>query len=142
MLKKAMELLYLQYNQCMEVVKDDVYYRHYAEEKIRHSLQVAGAGNYLLRHIDWLKNKPAEYIEMVKTAILLHDVCRFAEIVKLYHGIEDYDHGIAAYEFLEHTPLFDDIRIRLPIKHHGHLIKELYADVEYQDLPEAFNPLL
>ncbi|MBR1825106.1 MAG: HD domain-containing protein [Alphaproteobacteria bacterium] len=136
MLKSAMELLYLQYRQCMEVVKNDKFYSYYAEEKIRHSLQVAGAGNYLVRHIEWLKNKSAEYVEMVCTAVLLHDVCRFSEIVKLYHNVSQYDHGVAAYEFLRHTPLFDDIRIRLPIKHHGHLIEALYADSEYQSLSD------
>lgn len=136
MIQKAMELLYLQYYQCMEVVHSDKFYSSYAEEKIRHSLQVAGAGNYLLRHIDRFKNKSPEYIEMVRTAVLLHDVCRFTEISKLFKGIKQYDHGVAAYEFLERTPLFDDIRIRLPIKHHGHLIQDLYDDDEYQNLPD------
>lgn len=136
MLQKAMELLYLQYHQCMEVVQSNAHYSYYAEEKIRHSLQVAGAGNYLIQHIEWPKNKPAEYIEMVKTAVLLHDVCRFSEIAKSYQGIKEYDHGVAAAEFLAHTPLFSDIRICLPIKHHGHLIQDLYADTEYQNLPE------
>ena len=136
MLKQAMELLYLQYNQCAEAVKDNAHYCYYAEEKIKHSLQVAGAGNYLLRHIEWFKNKPAEYIEMVQTAILLHDVCRFSEIAALYQGVKRYDHGVAAYEFLRYAPLFNDIRIRLPIKHHGHLIRDLYADAEYQSLSE------
>ncbi len=136
MLKLATELLYLQYNQCMEVVKDDSFYSYYAEEKIRHSMQVAGAGNYLLRHIEWFKDKSEEYLEMVRTAILLHDVCRFSEIAALYHGIKQYDHGIAAYELLQNTPLFEDIRICLPIKHHGHLIEDFYADAEYQNLPD------
>ena len=131
MLKHAMELLYLQYRQCIEVVGNDKFYRYYADEKIRHSLQVAGAGNYLVRHIERFKNKSEEYIQMVRTAILLHDVCRFTEIAKDYHGIKQYDHGVAAHNFLDYTPLFDDIRIRLPIKHHGHLIQELYKDEEY-----------
>ena len=135
MLKSATELLYLQYNQCLEVVGNDKFYAYYAEEKIRHSLQVAGAGNYLVRHIEWLKDKPEKYIEMIRTAVLLHDVCRFTEISRLYRGEKKYDHGVAAYEFLGRTPLFDDIRIRLPIKHHGHFIEQLYTDAEYQNLP-------
>ena len=134
MLKQAMKLLYLQYEDCMEKVRDDAYYSHYAQEKIRHSLQVAGAGNYLLKHILWFQDKTPEYLEMVRTAVLLHDVCRFSEISKKYQKFGKYDHGAAAYEFLWHTPLFDDIRIRLPIKHHGHLIDALYDDAEYQSL--------
>lgn len=139
MLQKAMDLLYLQYYQCMEVVHNDNYHSYYALEKIRHSLQVAGAGNYLLKHIEWFENKSAEYIEMVRTAVLLHDVCRFSEIAKSCRGVQKYDHGVSAYEFLKHTPLFDDIRIRLPIKHHGHLIQELYADTEFQNLAESLR---
>ena len=124
----------------MEVVKEDASHRYYAEEKIRHSLQVAGAGNYIIRHVSWLKNKSDDYIEMVKTAVLLHDVCRFPEIAKDAKGYkEKYDHGMAAYEFLNHTSLFDDIRIRLPIKHHGHLIEELYGDEEYQNLDDELR---
>ena len=139
MLKLATNLLYLQYNQCMEVVGDNTFYSYYAEEKIRHSLQVAGAGNYLLRHIEWFKDKSTEYLEMVRTAILLHDVCRFSEIAALYRGVKQYDHGVAAHELLQYTPLFDDIRIRLPIKHHGHLIEDFYADAEYQNLSDELK---
>lgn len=139
MIKQAMKLLYSQYNTCMDVVKNDKFYSYYAEEKIRHSLQVAGAGNYLVRHIKWLENKPTEYVEMVRTAVLLHDVCRFSEIADRFRGACKYDHGVAAYEFLRYTPLFNDIRIRLPIKHHGHVIEELYADVEYQNLGGALQ---
>ena len=140
MLKQATNLLYTQYNNCRDTVGEDKFHCYYAEEKIRHSLQVAGAGNYLIRHIDWLKDKSDEYIEMVKTAVLLHDVCRFSEIAKDFKGIkEKYDHGVAAYEFLNHTSLFDDIRIILPIKHHGHLIGDLYADKEFQNLDDELR---
>lgn len=134
MIEQAMKLLYLQYDSCMEVVKNDKFYSYYAEEKIKHSLQVAGAGNYLVRHVEWLADKPAEYVEMVRTAVLLHDVCRFSEIAEKFRGVHQYDHGVAAYEFLRYVPPFNDIRIRLPIKHHGHIIEDLYADAEYQSL--------
>lgn len=136
MLKYAFDLLKLQYEQCLAVVNGNEYYSKYAKEKWRHSLQVAGAGNYLVKRIEWLQERPQSYREMVKSAVFLHDVCRFAEIEHLYHGIKGYDHGVGAYEFLKHTPLFDDIRIRLPIKHHGHLISELYADEEYRNITD------
>lgn len=139
MLKQAMKLLYLQYEDCMNIVKNDSFYSYYAEEKIRHSLQVAGAGNYLLGHIKWFQDKSAEYIEMVRCAVLLHDVCRFSEISKKFRALGKYDHGVAAHEFLWHTPMFDDIRIRLPIKHHGHEISALYEDAEYQNLDASLQ---
>lgn len=134
MLEKAYELLREQYHACCDIVNNDGYCLHFAQEKWRHSMQVAGAGNYLVRHVEALKDKSGEYIELVRTAVLLHDVCRFAEIVHLYHGEKGYDHGVAGGELLKNMPRFMDIRIWLPIKHHGHMIEELYADDEYQNI--------
>ena len=136
MLQKAWQLLELQFNECFDIVKNDDFYRGYALEKQRHSKQVAGAGNYIIPKIEWLKNKPAEYIEMVRTAVLLHDVCRFTEIAFAYTGKGKYDHGVGASELLKHTPLFSDIRIWLPIKHHGHRIEDLYNDVVYRKIAD------
>lgn len=134
MLKEAYRLLREQYEACCQVVAHDEFCLHFAQEKWRHSMQVAGAGNYLVRHIEALKDKSGEYIELVRTAVLLHDVCRFAEIVHLYHGEKGYDHGVAGGELLKNMPRFMDIRIGLPIKHHGHMIEELYADDEYKNI--------
>ena len=136
MLEKAWQLLELQFNECFEIVKNDEFYRGYVLEKQRHSKQVAGAGNYIIPKIEWLKSKPAEYIEMVRTAVLLHDVCRFSEIAYRYKNEGKYDHGVAASELLKHTPLFGDIRIWLPIKHHGHCIEDLYNDEVYQNIAD------
>lgn len=137
MLKEAWQLLELQFNQCYEVVKSDEFYRGYALEKQRHSKQVAGAGNYIIPKIEWLKNKSDDYVEMVRSAVLLHDVCRFTEIEHKFGGKPKYDHGIGASELLRHTPMFNDIRIWLPIKHHGHLIESLYNDNVYQNIADA-----
>ncbi|MCQ2735040.1 MAG: HD domain-containing protein [Alphaproteobacteria bacterium] len=136
MLKEAYELLKEQYNACRQIVARDEYYLHFAKEKWRHSLQVMGAGNYLVRHIESLQNQSSDYIELVKTAVLLHDVCRFSEIVHLHHGVKGYNHGVAGSELLKNMPRFMDIRIWLPIKHHGHMIEDLYADKEYQSIKD------
>ena len=71
MLTKAYDLLEKQYQKCLNIVQSDAFFTAYADEKKRHSLQVAGAGNYLIKHINWLQNKPADFIELVKTAVLL-----------------------------------------------------------------------
>lgn len=139
MFEYAKRLLKLQYEQCLQVVSGDEFYTLYTREKWRHSMQVAGAGNYLLKRISFLQDKTEEYKNLIKSAVLLHDICRFAEIEHMFHGNQNYDHGVEAYDFLRHTPLFDDIRIRLPIKHHGHLIDDLYADEEYKNLPSALR---
>lgn len=132
MLNEAYNLLENKYLKCFHFVKSDAFYSSFANEKKRHSFQVAGAGNYLVRHIEWLKNKSPEYIELVKTAIFLHDICRFDEIEKRFLHEKAYDHGIEGCNFLRQTSLFNDIRIWLPIKHHNHIIKDLYDDNEYQ----------
>ena len=134
MLEEAYKLLKNQYETCLEAVSDYPYCVGFAKEKWRHSMQVAGAGNYLVRHIAWLENRPAAFIELVKTAVLLHDVCRFAEIVHLYRGDKGYDHGEAGGEMLKNILPYTDIRIWLPIKHHGHMIEDLYNDPAYKNI--------
>lgn len=136
MLQEAWQLLELHFNECFDIVKDNDFYRGYALEKWRHSKQVAGAGNYIIPKIDWLKDRGASYVEMVRSAVLLHDVCRFTEIAYRFNNKGEYDHGIGASEFLKHTPMFNDIRIWLPIKHHGHRIEDLYNDEVYQNIDD------
>lgn len=137
MLQEAYILLKNQFDKCLNIVSDNARYTAFAKEKWRHSMQVAGAGNYLVRHIAWLENKPAAFIELVKTAVLLHDVCRFAEIVHLYHGDKGYDHGAAGGELLKNMLPYTDIRIWLPIKHHGHMIADLYNDPVYKSITDV-----
>ncbi|MBR1600485.1 MAG: HD domain-containing protein [Alphaproteobacteria bacterium] len=136
MLKKAWQLLELHFNECYEIVKNDEFYRGYASEKWRHSKQVAGAGNYIIPKIEWLQKKSNNYVEMVKTAVLLHDVCRFTEIEHSFNKKGKYDHGVGASILLRHTPMFNDIRIWLPIKHHGHRIEDLYNDEVYENIED------
>ena len=54
-----------------EIVKNSHYHKSFANEKIRHSLQVAGVGNGILRNEEYFKDKSYEFIEISKTAILL-----------------------------------------------------------------------
>ena len=131
MLKQAYDLLVSEYQQCRRIVAENEHLLLYANEKDRHSLQVAGAGNYLLCHINEFKSASAEKLNIVKTAILLHDIGRFAEIEHLLNNQHGYDHGVQGAEFLQKIPLFNNIKIWLPIKHHGHLIEDLYQDELY-----------
>ncbi len=136
MLNQALELLKEQYRQNLGAVTGNDFLEYYFNEKRRHSMQVFGAGNMLVRHIGWLKNKPAEYVEMVRTAVLLHDVYRFKEIALLAEN-KKIDHGVEGAKFLRNIPLFSDIRIWLPIYHHGHLIEDLYTDQQYQNIKDV-----
>ena len=135
--KKGYLLLKDEFVKCMAVVREQPQWLAYAQEKWRHSMQVMGAGNYLVRRIQWLQDRTDNYIDMVKTAILLHDVCRFAEIsARFRENIQSFDHGAVGAEFLRKIPEYNDIRIWLPIRHHGHVIEELYADKEYQNIKD------
>ena len=136
MLQEAYDLLEKEYQKCFAYVQKDRRFTAFAQEKKRHSFQVAGAGNYLLRHIQWMQGRSVEFVELVKTAIFLHDICRFAEICKLFDGVRGFDHGVEGAKFLQTIPMFNDVRIWLPIKHHGHLIEALYEDEAYQNIAD------
>lgn len=99
------------------------------DEKIRHSYQVLGMGNYLLKNEDVFKNGTSDEIDFLKAIVLLHDIGRFQEGVT--SGI---DHGVFGADLLKDKTIFNMITAYLPIKHHGHLIEELYDDVDYKAL--------
>lgn len=136
MLEDAYRLLKEKSEECLQKVAHDEFFVGYTKEKIRHSYQVMGAGNYIVPRVEWLKSKGYEYADMVKSAVLLHDICRFAEIEEKCLHNRQIDHGVAGGEFLRTVPEFSDIRIWLPIKHHGHLIEALYADEEYKNIAD------
>ena len=113
------------------------YYAAYIEEKWRHSWQVAGAGNLILKNEPYFQGRDSAFLEKAKTAVLLHDIYRFREIRLKAEENKQVDHGMFGAAFLQTLPEFNDILMTLPIKHHGHMIEELYADAEYQALPEG-----
>ena len=134
--QKAKELLYEEYHKNFEIVKESPYHRRYVDEKIRHSLQVSGAGNGILKHEGYFQNRSEEFIDIAKTAILLHDIFRFNEVRILYETGNRIDHGAMGAEFLKQFPEFNNVLITLPIKHHGHMIEALYEDEEYQSITD------
>ena len=98
--EKAKNLLFDEYNANYKIVKNSDYHRGYMDEKIKHSLQVAGAGNGILRNEAYFQNRTPEFVEIAKTAILLHDIFRFREIKILYETGQKLDHGIKGAEML------------------------------------------
>lgn len=134
--QKAKNLLFDEYHKNYEIVKNDDYFCGYMNEKIKHSLQVAGAGNGILRNEPYFQSQTLGFVGIAKTAILLHDVFRFNEIRILYQTGQKVDHGIKGAEMLKSIPDFNNILITLPIKHHGHMIEELYNDDEYKSIAD------
>ena len=96
------------------------------DEKIRHSYQVLGVGNYLLKNEDVFTDCSDEEIDFLKAIVLLHDIGRFQEGVT--PGI---DHGVVGADILKNETSLNMLTVYLPIKHHGHLIEDLYEDDEY-----------
>ena len=112
-------------------------YAAYIEEKWRHSWQVAGAGNLILKNEPYFQGRDSAFLEKAKTAVLLHDIYRFCEARLKFEENKQIDHGLCAAGLLKDMPEFNDVLIWLSVKHHGHMIEELYADAEYQALPEG-----
>lgn len=132
MLDGARKFLFDEYRENREIAAASPYYAAYADEKYRHSLQVLGAGNFIIRHEPWFAGRGEDFVDLAKTAVLLHDIARFDEIRERFLGAKGpFDHSVAGWEKLRKTPLYDDVRITLPIKHHGHLVGDFYADEEY-----------
>ncbi len=144
--QKEIELLRQEYKKTYEHVKDSSWCKVYCEEKLQHSLQVIGAGNYIMKHEKTFHNRSSDFIRCATLAYLLHDIGRFPEIREIY----DYekagsvyktfkqllDHGERGAEFLSQFPEYNDPRIIIPIRHHGHMIEKFYADVEYQAITD------
>lgn len=129
--QKAQKLLQEEYKRNFEIVKESDYHRSFVNEKIRHSLQVAGAGNGILRNESYFQNKPAEFVEIARTAILLHDIYRFNEIRIRYQENRKLDHGVEGAKYLSEISDFNNPLIVLPVKHHGHMIERFYEDEVY-----------
>ncbi len=135
MLRQAKQLLRREYDDCVKKVKDSAYFLSYADEKFIHSQQVLGAGNYILKHENWFAAQSKHFLDMTKAAILLHDIGRFDQISGQYADRDaKFDHGPMGAMKLAQIPMFNDIRITLPIKHHGHLIDDFYADAQWTSL--------
>lgn len=143
----AVKFLYDHYENAKKYVADSEYYNEYVEEKIHHSLQVIGAMKYIMKHEDTFKNRNEEFLNYAQIATILHDVGRFKEIKNLYDlekqgnskdslWTSKQDHGIYGYEILKSTPEYNNPRIYIPVKHHGHMIEELYEDEEFSSIKD------
>lgn len=131
-LKEAKKLLNAEYK---KRYKENIsgFHIEVMDEKIKHSYQVLGAGNFILRHEPCFAGCKPEEIDKLQAMVLLHDIGRFYEILIMGEG-KRLDHGVYGAEMLSETADFSSKDITIPIRHHGHLIEELYADEEYKNL--------
>lgn len=129
--EKAKKLLVAEYHQNFEAVRGSLFHETYMNEKIRHSFQVSGAGNGILAHEPYFAAKSNQFIDVARTAVLLHDIYRFREVRLLFETGQKIRHDILGAEFLEKTADFNDLLIWLPIKYHGQMIERFYEDATY-----------
>ena len=133
-------LLYQEYENCVKQVQSSAFHKLMAEEKIKHSLQVIGAGNYIMKHESYYQAQNIEYLRCAKLAYLFHDIGRFREICSLYHQKHGhfigskFDHGQFGAEYLEQNPKYNTPLIVIPVKYHNKLIEEYYNSNDYQQL--------
>ena len=146
--QKEIALLRQYYEETASYVKDSDWCSVYAEEKMQHSLQVIGAGNYIMKHEDVFQCRSSDFTRCAVLAYLLHDIGRFPEIKEIY----DYeksgkiysnrnsllDHGERGAEMLSKMSEYNDPRIIIPIRHHGHMIEKFYADNQYQSIENEY----
>lgn len=136
-IKADEQVLQQHYLKCYETVKSDRFFAIYAQEKIRHSWQVVGAGNYIMRHETDFHNRNADFLRYAKLAYLFHDIGRFKEITLSFANPgQQYDHGLFGYEILKSMPEYAVPEILLPVKHHGRMIEELYSDPDFADIDD------
>lgn len=134
------QILRQEYRRCLEYVKDSHFHTLYTNEKIEHSFQVIGAGNYIMKHEKYYQGRDETFLRLAKLAYLFHDIGRFREICELFDlGIEHLsatklDHGAFGAEFLSRLPQYDTPFLLLPVKYHNKLIEDYYNSAEYHNL--------
>ena len=137
--KQAEELLRKYYKKCYDDVADSDFYRLFADEKLQHSFQVIGAGNYIMRHEKVFQTDRPDFLRSAKLAYLFHDTGRFKEIeckCKEEPSPQKHNHAMYSYEILKAIPEYDKVEILLPIKYHSGMIEKLYEGDDFKSLKD------
>lgn len=136
---KEQKQLYNAFENCSKKVAGKPFFEAFAKEKIKHSMQVVGAGNLLLKQEKTFQNKGEDFLRLGKLVCLFHDIGRFQEIYLLSQNpSKHYNHGHFSYEILKDLG-YMDLRLLLPVKRHGELADALENDAEFLQMPEGME---
>jgi len=136
-IRKEEKQLFDAYGTCLQRVCGKPFYEDFAREKIKHSMQVVGAGNYILKNEKTFQNRSEDYLKLGKLVNLFHDIGRFKEIELLSRNPDSkHNHGYYSYEILKELG-YDDLRLLLPVKQHGNLAEALGEDNEFQRIKDT-----
>lgn len=135
------------FKQAYHEISDNKFCTDFAKKKFVHSIRVLNTGQELMQQEPTLQNLPPAIKGFAEKALLFHDVGRFEEICQVYRN-EDFnrrdiwfsrkcDHGLLSYQIASNSQEYKDIRITLPLKHHGHMVEDFYADPQYQDISDT-----
>lgn len=131
--------LYAAFEECLQKVHGKTFFEGFAKEKIKHSMQVVGAGNLILKQEKSFQGRGEDFLRLGKLVCLFHDIGRFQEIYMLSQDkSKHYNHGQFSYEM--HKDLgYTDLRLLLPVKRHGELADALENDSEFQQMSEGIE---
>ena len=139
-------LLKKRYNECAEKVGSELGLRRLADEKMLHSLQVVGAGNFILKHEKTWELKNSEQCRRAKLAYLFHDIGRFAEIEAMlqtdnpadreFGKLPGISHGMLGADYLRRFRQYDLPEIIIPVKRHCDLPDLFYTDEELAEITD------
>ena len=129
--------LYAAFDDCLQKVRGKTFFEGFAKEKIKHSMQVVGTGNLILKQEKSFQNRGEEFWRLGKLVCLFHDIGRFKEIYMLsQNSSQHYNHGHFSYDMLKDLG-YTDLRLLLPVKRHGELADALENDAEFQQMPKG-----
>ncbi len=144
MLKKELQFYKSVYRQNLFHLQGDKVWQEFAVKKYIHSIQVLQTGRKILEAETQLFSLPGKQKHLIETALLFHDIGRFKEACHMHDIRFDgtrkswfchkFDHGMVSAEIISSEPVYNDWRLILPLRHHGHLIEALYTDSDYQRL--------
>lgn len=135
-MNQGKQLLQKAFEESYAKIKDNEFCEQTARSKLKHSFQVLGIGNYLLRNEALFKNKNSDYITDCQAVCLLHDIGRFKELEFLYNDINSHhNHALYSYQVLKDAG-YNNLRILLPVKHHTYDISLLENDDEFINIQD------
>lgn len=130
------------YNEAVQKVPTDSFYRQSIDHKYRHSIDVLHFGQEVLQKTPELAGKTPEFRKVAQQALLFHDVGRFEELVRLYEveknngdlvaASKAQNHGIIGYDLLKDDERYNDMRILFAVRWHGQMPAEICGSEMYQ----------
>lgn len=135
------KFLTAEFQHAMNKVEGDKFCIDILQRKFAHSSRVLQNGLQIISHdLPELLQQPI-FKQQCEQALLFHDIGRFQETVHIHklksenwHGRLP-DHGILGAEILSQSQNYNDAKIVIAVRHHGHLIEDFYNDQDFKNLP-------